>query len=185
MTTTDDRAGRAGGGPHRLRDPRRAQPLPPAERHHPVAAAGDLSGAAGELRPHLHPDRLPALRLPGHRLAAAAGRRASTPTAADVPPLHRRHGREPDRPVILAFATHYWALLARRHGDRHRLVDLPPRQLARRPHRLGRPLRLRPVVLPGRRQHRQRHRPAARRLRRAAVRPARASPGSRRWRCSG
>ena len=98
MTTIDDPAGPFGGGTHGLLDPRRAQPLPPAERHHPVAAAGDLPGAAGELRAHLHPDRLPALRLPVHRLALAAGGRALHRQAADVPPLHRRHGGEPDRP---------------------------------------------------------------------------------------
>ena len=38
-----------------------------------------------ELRAELHPDRLPALRLPGDRLAAAAGGRPLHRPAADVP----------------------------------------------------------------------------------------------------
>ena len=76
----------------------------------------------------------------------AAGRRALHRQAADVPPLHRRHGGEPDRPPHPRLRQPL--LGAARRGDvhRHRLVDLPPRQLAGRPHRLGRPLRLRAVA---------------------------------------
>ncbi len=87
--------------------------------------------------------------------------------------------------LILAFASHYWALLVAAMCDRHRLVDLPPRQLAGGAHRLGRPLRLRAVLLPGGRQHRQRARAAARRLSSCCPSASTPSPGSRRWRSSG
>ncbi len=120
---------------------------------------------------HLHPDRRAASGLPGHRLAVAAPGRALYRQAADVPALDLRHGREPDRPRHPRLRQPLLGAARRRRRDRRRLLDLPSRQLAGRPRRLGRPLRLRPVLLPGRRQHRLGDRAAARRLRGAAVRP--------------
>ena len=168
----DDSARPVGGGAHGFLDPGRAQPLPHAERHDPVALAGDLPGAAGELRAHLHPDRLAALRLPVHRVAVAAGGGALHRQAADVPPLDRRHGGEPDRPRDPRLRASLLGPARRGDDGRHRLVDLPSRLVAGGAHRLGGALRVRPVLLPGGRQHRQRARAAARGLCGAPVRPA-------------
>ena len=72
--------GRLGCATHaaRRRLPRagRHQLLPPAQRHDPVAAAGDLSDPQDELRARLRPDRPHHARLPAHRVAAAAAGRA-------------------------------------------------------------------------------------------------------------
>ena len=74
-TGTDASHAGVGLRPHGLLRARRAQRLPPAERHGAVAAAGDLpdpeDGPAARLQAH-RPDHA---RQPGHRVAAAAGRR--------------------------------------------------------------------------------------------------------------
>ena len=76
-------AGVGEGAGDRLRHHRGDQRLPPAQRHDPVAAAGDLSDAEGRLRAELRADRPDHPRLPAHRLAAAARRRAlHRPSAA-------------------------------------------------------------------------------------------------------
>ena len=105
-----------------------------------------------------------------HRLAAAAGGRALYRQAADVPALDLRHGREPPRPRHPRLRHALLGAAGRGGLDRRRVVDLPSRQQPCRAHRLGRALRLRAVVLPGRRQHRLGARAAARGLRGAAVR---------------
>ena len=74
--------------------------------------------------------------------------------------------------VGLAFADTYPLLLDRRGADRRRQRGLSSRSLARRAGGLGRPARLRPEPVPGRRQFWPVDRAAARRLRRRAVRAA-------------
>ena len=59
----------------------------------------------------LHPDRLPAFRLPGHRVAAAAGGRPLYRPAADVRLSTVGMGVSLVGLLILAFADHYWVLL--------------------------------------------------------------------------
>ena len=75
--------------------PRRDQRVAPAQRHDPVAAVRDLPGAEGVLRSRLRPDRPDHLRLPGDRVALAAGRRHRHRPAADALLAADRHGRQP------------------------------------------------------------------------------------------
>ena len=101
----------------RLRDPDRfrnsggAQPLPFAERHDSVVAAGDLSGSAGELCAQLHPDRLSPLRVSGY----GGGLQPAIGLATDRRPMFRIStagmGASLAGLMILAFASHYWALI--------------------------------------------------------------------------
>ena len=95
---------------------RGAQRLPPAERHHPVAAAGALSGAARQnYALSFTQIGLMHLVFQVHRVAAAAGGRALHRPAADVPAVDRRHGREPRRPRCCSPSPHhYWAAAGRR-----------------------------------------------------------------------
>ena len=72
--------------------------------------------------------------------------------------------------IVLAHAGSYADAADRRGADRHRLVDLPPRVDAHGPPGLGRPPRLRPVAVPGRRAGRAGARPAAGGLHRRAAR---------------
>ena len=53
--------------------------------------------------------------------------------------------------IVLAHAGSYAHAADRRHADRSRLVDLPPRVHAHGPHGLGRPPWLRAIAVPGRR----------------------------------
>ena len=73
--------------------------------------------------------------------------------------------------LLLAVANSYGTILCRRRAGGPRLVGVPPGVVARRPHGIRRTPRLRPVAVPGGRQHRLRHRPAARRVHRGAARP--------------
>ena len=73
--------------------------------------------------------------------------------------------------LLLSMAPTFGLVLAAVALRRHRLVDLPPGVVARRPDGLRRASRLRPVVLPGRRQRRVGDGPAARGLHRPAARP--------------
>ena len=108
-----------------------------------------------------------------HRLAAAAAGRPRHRPAADVPAVDDRHGREPGRPRPARLRrTTTGACCSPPPASASARRSSTPNSSPGRPHRLGRPLRLRAVAVPGRRQHRHRDRPAARRLRRAAARPA-------------
>ena len=131
----------------------------------------------------LRPGRPDHARLPVHRLdAAAAGR-----------PLHRQKPQPYSLTVGMGFTLVGLLLMsradvvshdpARRRADRHGLVGVPSRGLARGAHGGGRTLWSRPVAVPGRRQHRLGRRAVARRLHRRAARPAqhRVVLAPRRW----
>ena len=64
---------------------RRHQRLPHAQRCDPVADHGDLSDAEVGAFARFQPDRPHHLHLPGHGIAVAAIRRATTPTAIPTP----------------------------------------------------------------------------------------------------
>ena len=92
--------------------------------------------------------------------------------------------------VILAFATPLLGAAGGGGLDRGRVVDLSPGQQPGGADGVGRALRVRAVVLPGRRQHRVGTRAAARGLSSCCRSGSRASPGSgcsrsSRWCCSG
>ena len=123
------------------------------------------------------------LVLPMHRLAAAAAGRAVHRPAADALLARRRHGLHPRRAAAAVGRRQLRLPAAGGGADRHGLLGVPPGSLARRAHGVGRALRLRAIVLSGRRQRRLGDRAAARRLHRAAGRPVAASRGSPPWRC--
>ena len=77
-------------------DPR-GQLLPSAQRHHAVAAVGDLSDAEGRLRARLLADRPADPDLPGDGLAAAAADRHLHRQAAAALFAARRHGLDAGR----------------------------------------------------------------------------------------
>ena len=160
------------GQQHHLRGHPVAELLPPAERHDAVAGAGALSHPQGLLRPELRPGRPDHAGFPVHGLdAAAAGR-----------PLHRqeapalfpdgRHGLHPGRPADDVAGQLLSPDPVRRGPDRHGLLGVPSRGLARGAHGGRRSLRPGAVAVPGRRQHGLGGRAAARRLHRRAARPA-------------
>ena len=97
----------------RLPGPRRHQLLPPAQRHDAGAAAGDVPDAQDELRARLRADRADHAHLPAHRVAAAAGGRASTPTTIRKPySLAGRDGRSRSSGLLLLVgAPHLSGLL--------------------------------------------------------------------------
>ena len=148
-------------GPHRV--PRaggdRVFALP--ERHDPVAAAGDLPAAEELAESELHADRPAHADLSGHRLPVAADGRVlhGSPSAA-LFALHRYrvHPYGIADPGVCAELRH--PALCRGDG-RHRVVRVPPGILAGGAYGLGRALRTGAVDFPGRRQRRQRYRPAA------------------------
>ena len=157
----------------RLVDPRRAQPLPPAQRHHPVAAAGDLPGAAGRTTRSASPRSASCTSSSRSPPRCCSPRSGSTPTSgrcsASPPPAWARASSASSSspspattgccsspPMAIGIGSSIF------HPDSSRVAR------AASGGRYG----FAQSLLPGRRQHRHRARAAARRLRRAAVRPA-------------
>ena len=124
-----------------------------------------------QLRADFRPGRPDHPGLPVHGLDAAAGRRPVHRQAAPALFPDGRHGLHPGRPADDVARAQLSADPARRGADRHGLVGVPSRGLARGAHGRGRPLRPRPVAVPGRRQYRLGRGPAAGRLHRRAARP--------------
>ena len=148
-----------------------AELLPSAQRHDAVAGARPLSHPQDLLRPELQPGRPDHARLSVHGVdVATAGRPLHRPAPTAVFPDHR-HRPHADRPPADVARRHVSRDPDRRHADRHGLVDLPSRGLARGAHGGRRTLWARTVPLPGRWERRLGLGPTARRLRR---RPARA-----------
>src|SRR5215510_8857888 len=79
---------------------------------------------------------------------------------------HRGHLPDPGRPLADGPGLDLSGHPDRRHADRDGVVDLPSRGLARGPHGGRRPLRARPVPVPGRRKYRLGDGPVARRVHR-------------------
>ena len=96
-------------------------------------------------------DRAAHLHLPDHRLAAAAGRRLLTDRTPRPYSLAVGMGFTLVGLVLLASPATTRCCCGRR-ADRHRLVGLSPRILARRAHGLRRPARTGAIRVSGRRQ---------------------------------
>ncbi len=148
------------------------QLFPPPERPDPVASAGDLSPSQTDLSAGFRPDRTDHADVPVHRLVAPAPRGLFHRQAAATVFAGHRDGLHADRSAHLIAGLVLRAAPAGGRARRHGVVSVPSGIVAGRPHGLRRPTRLRPIVLPGRRQCRHGHRAAARRLHRRAFRTA-------------
>ena len=143
-------------------DPARGQRRPSPQRHDAVGAAVDLSpdqgAAAARLRPHWHHHA----GVPADRLGAAADHRPLHRQASAAVLVALRHGLDLLRDAGPGLRRRLCHGAGGGRPDRRRQLGVPSRGLARGPARVGRPLRLRPVAVPGRRQCRPGDRPAAR-----------------------
>ena len=153
----------------RGRGARRHQHLSHAERCDPVADRGALPHDQAEPRARLPPDRAYHLHLHLHRIAAPALgglRHRPLPHALFA---RARHGLFAAGPDHRRFRFDLRLGVGRRRPDRHGILGVSSRVLARRPPRVRRSARPRPIGVPGRRQFRHGARSAARGLRRAAL----------------
>ena len=121
----------------------------------------------------LLPDRHHHLRLPDHRLAAAAADRHLHRPAAGAVRAAVRDGLHAGRPGAAGVLRRQLSDAARlRRADRRRQRGVSPRGLARRARGLRRAARLRAEPVPGRRQFRPVARAADGGVHRRAARPA-------------
>ena len=125
-------------------------PLP--ERPDAVGGAGGLPDPQVVLRAGLRADRPHHVRQPGHGVAAPADRRPVHRRQAEAVFAGDRHGVHARRPAAAVDGAVLRDGARGRGVRRHRVLDLPPGIIPRRPHGLGGPARVRAVVLPGGRE---------------------------------
>ena len=157
---------------HRAGHPGCHQRLSRPQRSDAVGVAGGLPHPQGRVSSGLRPDRPHHLCQPGDRVVAAAGRWRLHRQAPETLFVAHGNGVHAGRAAPAVCGADLRCNPYRRRHGRHRLVNISPRVVESRPSGVRWAARLRAVALPGWRQYRIINRPAARRLHRAAVRPA-------------
>ena len=175
----------ARAGAHRLSRSGGGQRLASAERHHPVAAPGDLSAPETHICLELRPDWSDDAGADDDRVGSATGGWPLYRSAADAVRARRRHGLLPRRIAAAVDGVDIRHAAGGGGTGRSRLVGLSPGIVANRADGLRRTPRHGAIVVSGRRQHGLVARPAAGGVSRGAVRPGEhrvVLPAGRRWR---